>query len=123
LQLVLGFDAPAAPRTDLVNALLKGVPGLNLRTDVVASSQLRLNLAVPPSATPNRLGALAGDAAGFPNGRRLTDDIVDIELQVIGGALLTPPRAGTAALADGVNANDVPFLSTFPYVALPNTYK
>ncbi len=122
LMTVLGFDAPAAPRTDLVNALLKGVPGLNLRSDVVASSQLRLNLAVPVTASPNRLGALAADAQGFPNGRRLTDDVVDIELQVVGGALLTPPRAGTAALTDGVNANDVPFMSTFPYVALPHVY-
>ena len=121
LQLVLGFDAPAAPRTDLVNALLKGLPGLNLRSDVVASSQLRLNLAVPVTATPNRLGAAAGDAGGFPNGRRLTDDVVDIELKVIGGALLATPR-DTTALTDGVNANDVPFMSIFPYVALPHVY-
>ena len=105
-----------------MNNLLKGVMGLNLRTDVVPSEQLRLNLAIAPNASPNRLGALAGDTAGFPNGRRLTDDVVDIELQVIGGALLSPPRAGTAALSDGVNANDVPFLSTFPYLALPHVY-
>ena len=124
LQLVLGYDTPAAPRTDLVNALLKGVMGLNLRTDVVASEQLRLNLAIPVTASPNRLGALAGDAGGFPNGRRLTDDVVDIELQVIGGALISPAKAAAAAaaLADGVNANDVPFLTSFPYLALPHVY-
>ncbi|MEP6871637.1 MAG: DUF4331 domain-containing protein, partial [Anaerolineaceae bacterium] len=68
LKLVLKFDAPAAPRNDLVGALLQGIKGVNLRSDVVASSQLRLNLATPVNPTPDRLGVAAGDIQGFPNG-------------------------------------------------------
>ena len=58
--------------------------------------------------------------AGFPNGRRLTDDVVDIELRVIAGALLPADQGGKQIpLGDGVDANDKPFRATFPYVALP----
>ena len=82
---------------------------------------LKLNLGVPPSASPNRFGALAGDVAGFPNGRRLGDDVTDIELRVIAGALLKPEQGGKQIpLGDGVDQNDLPFRSTFPYVALPH---
>jgi hypothetical protein len=70
---------------------------------------------VPPSATQNRFGVLAGDNAGFPNGRRLGDDVVDIELRVIGGFLI----GKKLPLGDGVDRNDKQFLATFPYVAPP----
>lgn len=80
---------------------------------------LRLNLAVPPTAKPNRLGVLGGDLAGFPNGRRLTDDVIDEALQVTEGVLL--PGGQGAGLGDGVNANDTPFLSVFPYIADPHS--
>jgi hypothetical protein len=59
---------------------------------------------------------LAGDTAGFPNGRRLGDDVVDSELRVVGGFL----KGNKLPLGDGVDQNDVPFRSAFPYVALPH---
>ncbi len=84
-------------RTDIVQALLTGVPGLTqIGSKPVPADTLKVNLGVPPSATPNRFGVLANDVAGFPNGRRLTDDVVDIELRVIAGALLQA-RAGRQA--------------------------
>jgi hypothetical protein len=109
-------------RTDIVQALLTGVPGLNQIGDhPAAADTLKLNLGVPPSATPNRFGVLANDLAGFPNGRRLADDVTDIELRVIAGALLKPEQGGkNIPLGDGVDQNDKPFRSSFPYVALPN---
>jgi hypothetical protein len=69
-----------------------------------------------PDRRPNRLGVIAGDNAGFPNGRRLTDDVVDIALQVLEGELLGTPND----LGDAVSSNDLPFSGTFPYVALPH---
>lgn len=119
-----GVDVPAAPRTDLVNALLLGISGVNLRTGETPSSQLRLNMMIKPDNTTadNRLGVVGGDLQGFPNGRRLADDVLDIETVVVAGFLvdstIDPPLAG----GDGVNANDVPFLSTFPYIAPPKDY-
>ena len=81
---------------------------------------LRLNLSVKPTANPNRLGVLAGDLQGFPNGRRLTDDVVDIELQALEGAAQTGKLVDALAKGDAVNANDNPFASSFPYLAVPN---
>ena len=125
-------------REDLVEVFLTGVctaasgcPGsvpaleadlnsLNLNQDVgtaAPAEMLRLNLAVPPTAQPDRLGVIAGDLAGFPNGRRLGDDVIDIALKVVAGALL---GADTDVLTDAVDSNDVPFGSAFPYVALPH---
>src|SRR4029077_10625420 len=69
-------------RTDIVQALLTGVPGLTqIGSHPAAADTLKLNLGVPPSATENRFGVLAGDTGGFPNGRRLADDVTDIELR------------------------------------------
>jgi hypothetical protein len=84
---------------------------------VKPAEYLRLNMAVAPAAAPKRLGVLAGDLQGFPNGRRLTDDIVDEALQVAEGVLLGQPTG----LGDGVNANDKPFLGQFPYIADPHS--
>ncbi len=124
-------NAPTVNRQDLVAVLLKGLPPGNptgLVTQIGANPKvadlLRLNLAIPPAATPNRLGAVGGDAAGFPNGRRLADDVVDIEEKAVGGALaglfgLPAPTANAAKLGDGVDTNDQPFLPGFPYVATP----
>ena len=78
---------------------------------------LKINLGVPPSATPNRLGVLGGDLQGFPDGRRLTDDVTDIALRVVAGAL----KGNNVPLGDGVDVNDKPFLSTFPYVTATNS--
>ncbi len=101
-------------RTDIVLALLQGVPGLNQQTGKPVDT-LKLNLGTNPSDTPNRLGVLAGDNAGFPNGRRLADDVTDIELRVVAGALI----GNDIALGDGPIENDKPFSSQFPY--LPST--
>jgi hypothetical protein len=117
-----GVSVPPAPRNDIVQVFLTGVPGLNQPPNVVPAEMLRLNVAIPPTATASvsRLGVLGGDKGGFPNGRRLTDDVVDIELRVVAGVLVSGfDKAPNNALTDGVDANDGTFLSTFPYVALP----
>jgi hypothetical protein len=123
LNALFGLGVKETDRTDIVQALLTGVPGLTqIGSKPVPADTLKVNLGVPPSATPNRFGVLAKDIAGFPNGRRLTDDVVDIELRVIAGALLTPEQGGKQIpLGDGVDQNDKPFRSTFPYVALPDS--
>jgi Domain of unknown function (DUF4331) len=119
LNALFGLGIQETNRTDIVQALLTGVPGLTqIGKKPAAADTLKLNLGVPPAAKPNRFGVLAGDLAGFPNGRRLTDDVVDIELRVIAGALLSPPK--NIPLGDGVDQNDKPFRSQFPYVALAN---
>ncbi|MDQ1703371.1 MAG: hypothetical protein QOF57_2623 [Frankiaceae bacterium] len=143
VQAIYGIKAPATPRNDLVEIFLTGIaknaPTLNgskapiqadlnsqvLNKDVeakrfVPAEELRLNMAVPVAATPNRLGVLGGDFQGFPNGRRLTDDVVDIGLQALEGAAQTGQIVQPLAAGDGVNANDRAFGATFPYVALPN---
>ena len=84
---------------------------------------LRLNMGIAPTAEPERLGVLAGDNAGYPNGRRLADDVIDIALMAVEGALLMPDEeraAVIASLQDGVDGNDVGFGASFPYVALPH---
>ena len=80
------------PRTDLVATFLTGIPGLNQPDSVTPSEMMRLNLAIPPTPLPEQgtLGVLSGDLAGFPNGRRPTDDVVDIELRVLMGRLCYP---------------------------------
>jgi hypothetical protein len=119
-----------ANRTDLVAILLTGVPGLNF-TGPKKADLLRLNTSIAPTAAVgagNRLGVLAGDLAGFPNGRRLEDDVVDIEVRAIaqgyGPFLHTllglPDKSPNNQLGDGVDANDKAFLAHFPYVAIPH---
>ena len=103
-------------RTDIVTALLTGIPGVTqIAEDAVPADTLKINLGVPPSERENRFGVIGGDNAGFPNGRRLGDDVVDIELRVIGGYLIDRKLP----LGDGVDVNNVPFLDRFPYVAPP----
>jgi hypothetical protein len=121
LNALFGLGVKESGRTDIVQALLTGVPGLTqIGNRPAAADTLKLNLGVPPSGTPNRFGVLAGDVAGFPNGRRLADDVTDIELRVIAGALLKPEEGGKQIpLGDGVDQNDHSFGATFPYVAPP----
>ncbi len=119
LNALFGLGIQETNRSDIVQALLTGVPGLTqIGKKPAAADTLKLNLGVAPAANPNRFGVLAGDLAGFPNGRRLADDVVDIELRVIAGALLSPPK--NIPLGDGVDQNDKPFRSQFPYVSLAN---
>jgi hypothetical protein len=113
---------PESDRQDLVTAFLTGVPGLNQPPNVTPSEMLRLNVAIPPSETVNPLGVIGGDNAGFPNGRRLEDEVVDIELRVAAGFLIGEEfqNGANGQLGDGVPANDVPFLAEFPYVGTPH---
>ncbi|MFF0137328.1 DUF4331 domain-containing protein [Streptomyces sp. NPDC005227] len=109
------IKAPAEPRNDLVDVFLKGVKGLNQPPHVRPAEELRLNTSVKPAMHPKRLGVLDGDNAGFPNGRRLTDDVIDASLQVVEGELVGSKND----LGDAVDKNDKKFEKYFPYVAEP----
>ena len=123
LKALFNIDSPAAPRTDLL-AVVLGVDGLTRRPGEVVSDQLRLNVAVfptPPSLA-NRMGVLGGDLAGFPNGRRPYDDVVDIELQILAGVLVPAfNHSPNNALGDGVNGPDKPYNPAFPFLATPHS--
>jgi hypothetical protein len=123
LKAIFNVDSPPAPRNDLVTIFLTGIPGANQPANVRAAEMLRLNMAVPPSPSPSNLGVLGGDLAGFPNGRRVGDDVLDIALRAMAGATpLTPAfnRSPNNSLTDGVNSNDLPYLPSFPYLAIPH---
>jgi uncharacterized protein DUF4331 len=120
------FDIPAPPRNDLL-PLVQYLPPIAApgTTQGPVSDLLRLNVGVAPTAAvdASRLGVLGGDAAGFPNGRRLFDDVTDIVLRVAVGGVLSQDAAGNSLnrfpnnrLGDGVNVNDVDYLPSFPYV-------
>ena len=142
IQSIYGIKAPSTPRNDLVEIFATGIatkaPTLDgskppiqadlnsqiLNKDVnskkfAPAEELRLNMSVPVTDKPNRLGVLAGDLQGFPNGRRLTDDVVDIELQALEGAAQTGKIVTALAGGDGVNKNSEGFGKHFPYVGLP----
>jgi hypothetical protein len=115
IEAIYKIKAPAEPRNDLVQVFLTGVPKLNQPPKVKASEMLRLNTSIKPAKAPKRLGVLDGDNAGFPNGRRLTDDVIDISLQAVEGELLGKKND----LGDAVDSNDQAFEKSFPYVAQP----
>ncbi|MEC4019131.1 DUF4331 domain-containing protein [Streptomyces sp. H27-D2] len=137
IQKVYGVPAPKTPRNDLSEIYLTGLckacgpikadlnaHRLNKDADarrIVPAEELRLNMGVAPAKQPNRLGVLGGDLAGFPNGRRLGDDAIDISLQAVEGAAQTGKLVEALAAGDKVDANDSAFGPAFPYVALPNT--
>ena len=114
-----GLGAPESNRDDLVQAILTGIPGLNQidKANPVPADTLKINLGTTPSATPNRFGVIGGDNAGFPNGRRLADDVTDIYVQLAAGFL----KGNKLPAGDGVDQNDKPFLTTFPYQAAPDS--
>ena len=117
MDAVFGVPAPPPPRNDLASLLLQ-YPG---DTPGPIADLLRLNVAVPPTdaSARRRLGWLAADGAGYPNGRRVSDDVTDIVLRAVMGMLaegFSPPAVG-----DGVNTNDRPYLETFPYQASPHS--
>jgi hypothetical protein len=122
LNAVYGINIPPPPRVDLLPLVTYAPPIAAPGTPAgPIADMLRLNTGVPPTPqnTRRRLGLIAGDAAGFPNGRRLTDDVVDIAARVVGGGILVGSKYATAAngrIGDGVNAPDVPPQETFPYV-------
>jgi hypothetical protein len=146
-----GYTTPATGRADLFDIFLTGMttaitftvntaggpvalpPGFNVNkpAGVVPAEMLRLNTSIKGATcapVPSTLGVLGGDACGFPNGRRLTDDVTDISLLAVGGAawqvLVDNSFSFNSALinnlTDRVNTNDVPFGTTFPYVASPH---
>jgi hypothetical protein len=117
-----GVRAPTNfPRADLVEVFLTGVPGLNQTT--ATAEMLRLNTTTPtvPAASQNNLGVIGGDVAGFPNGRRPGDDVVDIALRVVMGKLLSANDApsGQLPFTDGALVTANMFPSTFPYLNPP----
>jgi hypothetical protein len=118
LNAVCGTDAPVKDRDDLVQVFLQGVPGINNPQGAgVPSEMLRLNTKWQDGQTFSRLGVLGGDRNGFPNGRRLQDDVVDIAIQAVAGELKGMPND----LGDGVDSNDSAFSSSFPYLGLPHS--
>src|SRR5262249_38675746 len=120
-----------ASRDDLVAVLLTGVPaglipGFQNYTGKTFADYLRLNVAIPPSASPHRFGLIGGDLAGFPNGRRLADDLVSIELKAIARATCplvhspyTVDGAVVPALEQYVTPGPGRYLPGFPYIGLP----
>ena len=121
INAVFGLQVPAAPRVDLLPLvqylpIISGDPSLPKGP---VADLLRLNTSIPATAASqrSRLGVLGGDSAGYPNGRRVSDDVTDISLRVVAGAL-----AGMSyRLGDGVNTNDVGYQETFPYVQWANS--
>jgi hypothetical protein len=132
LQSLFGINIPPAPRNDLVAILTTGIPSgavpgfATFLSDGKDHDLLRLNVAIPPTpfAQQNRLGLLGGDLAGYPNGRRVNDDAVDISLRAVAGGTPFTPATNVApnnTLGDGVPQNDVPFLNRFPYLGTPTS--
>jgi hypothetical protein len=132
LKAVFGISIPPAPRNDLVAIFATGIPvnavtGPNYTTflsDGKPHEMMRLNVAIAPSSSPSRLGLLGGDVAGFPNGRRVFDDVTDIELRAVAGGTPFTPATNVApnnTLGDGVSNNDVPYLTRFPYLGVPHS--
>ena len=144
------LDTPATSgRSDLVAVLLTGlnIPSSDIvpgglqftRTGLTQADMLRVNTGIKPNAagacvfgvdgggSPSRLGAIDGDLCGFPNGRRLLDDVTDIELRAVAegygptlnAVLGVPNRTPNNLLGDGVDVNDTPFLASFPYAGTP----
>ncbi|HEV2069573.1 MAG TPA: DUF4331 family protein, partial [Acidimicrobiales bacterium] len=125
VEQLYGIDTPPAPRDDLVAIFLTGIPDVNQPANVQPAELLRLNTDVQPTAFADhdRLGLLAGQADGFPNGRRVGDDVIDIALRAVAGATPFTPEFNVAPnnqLTDGANANDRPYLQSFPYLATPH---
>jgi hypothetical protein len=121
-------------RADLEAILLTGlppdvVPGFQNYTGPTQADMLRLNVAVKPAKKPSIYGILGGDLAGFPNGRRVFDDVVAIELRALAGATYAlvdtkyKPDAAASAVTDGLTPADldVPYLSHFPYLGVPHS--
>ncbi len=150
IEAIYGVPAPPANRNDLFEIFLTGIcracagvdgdPAQVLDVDLNSqllnaddesargvgvpfrpSEMLRLNMSVPPAADPQPYGVLAGDVAGFPNGRRLTDDVIDIAVQAVEGAAQSGQLVEGLLAIDSVDRNDRDFRASFPYLALPHT--
>jgi hypothetical protein len=126
------LDSAGTARADLEAILLTGIPtgivtGFTNYTGPVLADMLRLNTSVAPTESPNILGLIGGDAAGFPNGRRVFDDVVTVEIRAIAGATYAlvdnsyTPDAAAGEVTDGLTNADVssPYLDVFPYLGVP----
>ena len=126
-----GLVASKKPRADIEAILLTGIPsglipGFQNNTGPVLADMLRLNTAIKPARKPNILGVLGGDLAGFPNGRRVFDDVVSVELRALAGVTFPlvdssfTPDAAAGKLTDGLTPASVkaPFLDVFPYLGV-----
>ncbi len=115
---IYGIGIPTPPRTDLLPLLTYAPPIAAPGTTAgPVADLLRLNTGIAPTPenSRKRLGLLAGDAAGYPNGRRVSDDVSDVFYRVLTGILAGPQY--NYRFGDGVNTNDVPYQEVFPYVA------
>jgi hypothetical protein len=123
--------ALTADRADLVAILLTGIPtgivnGFQNFTGNTLADMLRLNVAIPPTSSPNPLGLLGGDVAGFPNGRRVFDDVVTIELRAIAGVTYPlvnrsyAPDAAASVVSENLTPGSGRYQSTFPYLGTPH---
>jgi hypothetical protein len=117
-------------RADIVAIFLTGlpagvVPNFQNFTGSTQADLIRLNMAIPPSSNPSALGILGGDLAGFPNGRRVFDDVVTAELRALAGATIPlvdssyTPDAAAALVTDGLDQTSTSFLAQFPYLGTP----
>jgi hypothetical protein len=126
------LDKAGTARADIEAILLTGIPtgiidGFTNFTGPVQADMLRLNTSIPPAAKPNILGLLGGDVAGFPNGRRVFDDVVSVELRALAGVTVPlvdksfTPDAAAGELTDGLTPADLgtPYLNVFPYLGVP----
>jgi Domain of unknown function (DUF4331) len=129
---LLALDNAGTVRADLEAVLLTGIPsgiitGFTNYTGPVLADMLRLNTSIKPTRSPNILGLIGGDAAGFPNGRRVFDDVVTVEIRAIAGAILPlvdksyTADAAAGEVTDGLTNADVssPYLDVFPYLGVP----
>jgi stringent starvation protein B len=128
---LFSVGAPCVPRNDLVSVFLTGVEGVNKPANVQASEMVRLNtdsvaFSPKPRGMQNRMGVIGGDTSGFPNGRRPGDDVVDIALRVVMGALYPDAGqpsgcapVGNLAFTDGAFVDDSAFDAVFPYLKQP----
>ena len=125
------LNTARAARADLVAILLTGIPagivsGFQNFTGPTYADMLRLNVAIPPATSPNNIGVVGGDAAGFPNGRRVFDDVVTIELRAIAGVTYSlvatyTPDGAASVVTDGSIADGPPtYLPSFPYLGVPH---
>jgi hypothetical protein len=126
------FNASGQARADMVAIFLTGIPagiipGFQNFTGKTRADFLRLNMVIPPATAPNIFGILGGDLAGFPNGRRVFDDVFTIELRALAGVTLPlvdnsfTPDAAASKVTDGVTPSNInsPFLASFPYLGVP----
>jgi len=127
------LNAAQKPRADLVAILLTGIPaglipGFQNNTGQVQADMLRLNTAIPPAKQPSQFGLLGGDLAGFPNGRRVYDNVVAISLRAVAGLTFAlvdkgfAPDEAAKIVTDGLSVADLksPFLNSFPFLGVPH---